>query len=267
MADPLPEFAWKLTLNAQIEAFLKSVAVPTETSMVIGFGLEVGDALSDWAFQEMQGQRRLYAGNLITLDTALRPVYCDAWDSSFIQQAEMSASDGSQRLTLTLTLQVTNLREVPLPAQGASATGPVSRVNARPSRLRQRLLGRTVRSRASAAHTGRRDPLPIFCTKLTLSGSSSEAFVKTLGALTYSSGVISPLVITMPENSAPDYRAWKQSGGQRDVTALYLDTALKPRLTIVFGGCTVAQIVPAVPITVSGPTAVTLNVSRLTMSY
>src|SRR5262245_38296585 len=89
--DPLPELSvWKLTLNGQPSQFIKSLAVPTETSMVIGFSATIDGSLSDWAFQEMQGQRRIFAGNLITLDTSLRAVYCDAWDSAFIQQVEMS---------------------------------------------------------------------------------------------------------------------------------------------------------------------------------
>ena len=55
-------------------------------------------------------------GNLITLDTSLRPVYCDAWDSAFIQQAEIAVSNASQAplMSFTLNLQVTNLREVPI---------------------------------------------------------------------------------------------------------------------------------------------------------
>ena len=270
MADPLPELSvWKLTLNGQQAGFLKSVAVPTENSIVIGFNGTVGGSLNDWAFQEMQGQRRIMAGNLITLDTSLRPVYCDAWDSAFIQQAEISAFDTSQAglTSFTLNLQVTNLREVPIPSPGASATGLVSLANSRQSQLRQRLLGRTFRSNLPPAHTSRRDPLPSFAFKITLSGSSTNIFVRKLGPLTYSSGVIAPFVITMAENAAADFRAWKQAGGQRDVTIQYLDTALRVALTIVYRGCTIAQIVPAVPISVSGPTSVTLNVSRLTINY
>ena len=270
MADHLPELSvWKLTLNGQQAQFLKSVAVPTETSIVIGFGITIGsNSLNDWAFQEMQGQRRIFAGNLITLDTSLRPVYCDAWDSAFIQQAEIAASDASQSALMyfTLNLQVTNLREVPIPSPGASAAGRVSLADSRKSQLRQRMFGRTVRSNLPA-HTGRKDPLPYFASKVTVSGSSKEIFVSKLGTLTYSSGVIAPFVITMGGDQAADYRAWKQAGGQRDVTIRYLDTALRIRLTIVFGGCTIAQIVPAVPISVSGPTSVTLNVSRLTINY
>jgi hypothetical protein len=147
MADPLPELSfWKLTLNGQQAQFINSVAVPTETSIVIGFGITIGSSsLNDWAFQEMQGQRRIFAGNLITLDTSLRPVYCDAWDSAFIQQAEMSAFDASQSgvASFTLNLQVMNLREVPIPAPGASTAGRVSAANSTKSQLRQRLLGRT----------------------------------------------------------------------------------------------------------------------------
>jgi hypothetical protein len=70
----------------------------------------------------------------------------------------------------------------------------------------------------------------------------------------------------MAENAAANFRAWKQAGGQRDVTIQYLDTALRVTLTIVYRGCTIAQIVPAVPIS-AGPTSVTLNVSRLTINY
>ena len=147
MADPLPELSfWKLTLNGQQAQFINSVAVPTETSIVIGFGITIGSSsLNDWAFQEMQGQRRIFAGNLITLDTSLRPVYCDAWDSAFIQQAAMSAIDASQSrvASITLNLQVMNLREVPIPAPGASTAGRVSAANSTKSQLRQRLLGRT----------------------------------------------------------------------------------------------------------------------------
>ena len=180
MADPLPELSvWKLTLNGQSAGFLSSVAVPTETSIVIGFGCVIGDFLSGWAFQEMQGQRRIMPGNLITLDTSLRPVYCDAWDSAFIQQAEISAFDASQAglTSFTLNLQVTNLREVPIPPPGASATGLVSLANSRKSQLRQRLLGRTFRSNLPPAHTSRKDPLPSFVFKVTLSGQ-----LKDLGA-------------------------------------------------------------------------------------
>jgi hypothetical protein len=234
--------------------------------MVIGFGITEGGSLNDWAFQEMRGQRRMFGGNLITFDVSLRPVYCDAWDSAFIQQAAMSAIDASQSgvASITLNLQVMNLREVPIPAPGASTAGPVSAANSTKSQLRQRLLGRTVRSH----RTGRRDPLPIFGFKITMSGSSKEIFVKKLGTLTYSSGVIAPFVITMEEGGdAADFRAWKQAGGQRDVTIRYLDIALQAGLTIVCGGCTIAQIVPPVPISVSGPTSVTLNVSRLTITY
>jgi hypothetical protein len=270
MADPLQAFAaWILTLNGQKEAYLKSVAVPTENSMVIGFNSTLGGALDDWAFQEMQGQRRIMAGNLITLDTSLHPVYCDAWDSAFIQQAEMAACDASQSALMhfTLNLQVTNLREVPIPSPGASAAGQARLVDSRKSQLRQRLFGRTIRSNLLPAHTGRKDHLPYFVSNVTVSGSSKEIFVKKLGTLTYSSGVIAPFVITMGEDQAADCRAWKQAGGQRDVTIGYLDTALRICLTIVFGGCTIAQIVPAVPISVSGPTSVTLNVSRLTINY
>jgi hypothetical protein len=270
MADPLPELSlWKLTLNGQ-QQFISSVAVPTETSIVIGSGITIGSLLNDWAFQEMQGQRRTFAGNLITLDTSLRPVYCDAWDSAFIQQAEMSAFDTSQSglASFTLNLQVTNLREVPIPAPGASTAGQVSAANSTKSQLKQRLFGRTVRNKSTAAaHTGRRDPLPIFCFMMTVSGSSKEIFVSKLGTLTYSSGVIAPFVITMGEGPAADFRAWKQAGGQRDVTIRYLDTALRVALTIVYGGCTIAQIAPPVPISVLGPTSVTLNVSRLTITY
>jgi hypothetical protein len=71
----------------------------------------------------------------------------------------------------------------------------------------------------------------------------------------------------MPIAAATDFRAWKQAGGQRDVTIQYMDTALRTVLTIVYVGCTIAQIVPAVPISVLGPTSVTLNVSRLTITY
>jgi hypothetical protein len=100
-----------------------------------------------------------------------------------------------------------------------------------------------------------------------VSGSSKEIFGAKLGTLTYSSGVIAPFVITMGEGEAADFRAWKQAGGHRDVTIRYLDTALRVALTIVYGGCTIAQIAPPVPISVSGPTSVTLNVSRLTITY
>ena len=270
MADPLPNLPlWKLTLNGQSAGFLSTLAVPTETSIVIGFGVAIGDLLSDWAFQEMQGQRRIMSGNLITLDTSLRPVYCDAWDSAFIQQAEIAAFDASQAalMSFTLNLTVTNLREAPIPSPGASATGRVSLANSRKSQLRQRLFGRTIRSNLPPAHTGRKDPLPSFVFKVTVSGSTTNIFVLKLGPLRYSSGVIAPIVITMREDVAADYRAWKQAGGQRDVTIQILDTALRLALTIVFGGCTIAQIVPAVPISVSGPTSVTLNVSRLTINY
>ena len=101
------------------------MAVPTETSIVIGFGVTIGDFLSDWAFQEMQGQRRILPGNLITLDTSLRPVYCDAWDSAFIQQAEIAPSNASQAplMSFTLNLTVTNLREVPIPSQVRARPG------------------------------------------------------------------------------------------------------------------------------------------------
>jgi hypothetical protein len=271
MADPHPDLSvWKLTLSGQQAEFIKSVAVPTETSLVIGFPITVGsNPLNDWAFQEMQGQRCIFAGNLTTLDTSLRPVHCDAWDSAFIQQVEMSSFDASQTglASFTLNLQVTNLREVPIPAPGASTAQRVSVANSTKSRLRQRLFGRTVRSNSTAAaHTGRRDPLPSFCFKITVSGSSRDVFVRKLGTLTYSSGVIAPFVITMAEDQAADYRAWKQAGGQRDVTIRYLDTALRVVITIVYGGCTIAQIAPPVPITVSGPTSVTLNVSRLTIT-
>src|SRR5262249_35293929 len=165
---------------------------------------------------EMQGQRRIFAGNLITLDTSLRAVYCDAWDSAFIQQVEMSSFDTSQAglASMTLNLQVTNLREVPIPAPGASTAGRVSAANATKSQLRQRLFGRIVRSSsAAAAYAHRKDPLPFFCFKISVSGSTKGAFVKKLGTLTYSSGVIAPFVITMEENQASDYRAWKQAGG------------------------------------------------------
>jgi hypothetical protein len=92
--------------NGQQAQFINSVAVPTETSIEIGFGITIGSSLNDWAFQEMQGQRRIFAGNLITLDTRLRPVYCDAWDSAFIQQAEMSAFDASQSGLASFTLNL-----------------------------------------------------------------------------------------------------------------------------------------------------------------
>ena len=92
-------------------------------------------------------------------------------------------------------------------------------------------------------------------------------FVSKLGTLTYSSGVIAPFVLTMGEDQAADFRAWKQAGGERDVTIQYLDTALQVVLTMVYGGCTIAQIAPPVPISISDPTSVTLNVGRLTITY
>jgi hypothetical protein len=218
----------------------------------------------------MQGQRRTLAGNLIKLYTHLRPVYCDAWDSAFIQQAELSAFDVSQAgfASFTLNLQVTNLREVPIPPPGAgtSATGLASLANSTKSQLRQRLLGRTFRTHLPSAHTNRRDPVPSFVFRVTVSGSSKNILVSKLGPLTYRSGVIAPFVITMAESAAADFRAWKQAGGQRDVTIQYLDTSLRVAFTIVYGGCTIAQMVPAVPISVSGPTSVTLNVSRLSIT-
>ncbi|WP_342360043.1 hypothetical protein [Terrarubrum flagellatum] len=267
--DSFPDFAWKLTLNGQTAGFLASVAVPTETSIMFGQGLVVGEFLSDWAFDEMQGQRRIMSGNLITLDTNFRPIYCDAWDSSFIQKAEISALDTSRSelLTLTLTLQVTNLREVPLPPPGASTIGPLSRANARKSQLRQRVFGRTSRSTVTPAYRGRRDSLPSFCFKVALSGSSTNIFVSKLGPLTYSSGVIAPVVITMAETAAADFRAWKQAGGQRDITVQCLDTALQVAFTVIYRGCTITQIVPAVPINPVDPTSVTLNIGGLTITY
>jgi hypothetical protein len=266
--DPLPDFAWKLTLNGQEAAMLASVAVPTETSIEFGIGLVVGETISDLAFQEMQGQRRTMSGNLITLDTSLRATHCDAWDSSFIQEVEISPLDASQSrlMTLSLTLQVTNLREVPIPTPGAAPAAPFGRANWKSSQLMQR-LGRRVRNNPAPAPSHRRDPLPAFCFKIALSGSSAQLYVKNLGPLTYSSGVIAPIVINMGEAVATDFRAWKQAGGLRDLTIQCLDTALRLVLTIVCRGCTVMQIVPAVPISAVGPVSVMLNVSSFTISY
>jgi hypothetical protein len=275
MANPDLTAGWILSLNGQSVGCLVSVAVPTETLMVIGFGSGMAGLLYDWMFQEMQGQRRKLPGNLITLDYSLRAVYCDAWDSAWIQQVEIPAVDASQAsfMFFTLSLQVTNLREVPVPSPGATGRpAPVGLATPGKSKLMQRLAGRTIRSNWAIANTGRRetDVRRDFCCcafLVTVSGSSKEYFAARLGRLAISSGVIAPFVITMVESAATDFRAWKQVGGQRDVTIKYLDPTLRAFLTIKLGGCTVAQIDPAVPIYVLGHTAVTLRVSRLTIDY
>ena len=113
----------------------------------------------------------------------------------------------------------------------------------------------------------RKDPLPSFCFKRSLSGSTTDLFVKSLGSLSYSSGVIAPVVISLVETAAGEFRTWKQSGGQKDITVQVLNTALQLVFTIVLVGCTIAQIAPPVPIKPGGQTSIALNVSSFMISY
>ena len=268
-ADPHPAFCWKLNLNGQTAGFLSTVDFPTETSMTFDVSGKMTGMVYDWIFQTLQGQRRMLGGTLITLDTTLKPVYCDAWDSGWIQQMVLAPLDASQAkpMVFSLTLQISNLREVPLPqAGGGAAVQPASKSLLRGTTQRfQRQRFRV----ASVATGGSRRDADLNCAafKVTMNGSQNACFVKKLGKLTVNASSISPLVMTMVESAATDFRAWKQAGGQRDVTILCLNTALRSFFSVTCSGSTIAQIHPPVPINPTGATDVTLNVSRLAMNF
>ena len=267
--DPLPAFCWKLSLNGQEVGFLATVDFPTDTSMTFDFSGGVAETLYGWMFQALQGQRRMLPGTLITLDTSLKAVYCDAWDSGLIRQIVVAPLDASQPgpMHFFLTLQISNLREVPLPQSGGAAAQPASRIRV-PASVRRLQMRRTGFTRVAAGGSTRKDQdLRCAAFKVTMTGSQNSYFVKKLGKLTFNAGTLSPLVMTMAESAAADFRTWKQAGGQRDVTINCLNTALREFFTLTCGGSTIAQIHPPVPINPAGFTDVTLNVRRLAMNF
>ena len=129
-------------------------------------------------------------------------------------------------------------------------------------------------------HSGKRkDPLPFGCLKVEVDGFPANLSVKKLGSLTVNlgpnvvgvlqkngSGTSSESVMTMAESNAGDFRTWKQSGGQRDITIQCLSTALEVLYTFKYKGVTIARIHPAAPLSVTGDTQVTMKVAGVTFS-
>jgi len=225
----------------------------------------------NWMSQSLQGRPQALPGSLVVLDTSFTEVHRDAWDCSLIQQIVFPAMEVASGNVprFNLALQITNLREVPLEAAAASAASPAVVKFARLPRLRQI---------ADPGH--RKDPLPFFGFKVVVDGFPANLGVRRLGSLTVNlgpnvagapkqtgSGTSLELVLTMAENSAADFRSWKQSGGKRNITIQCLSTALQNLYTFQYKDATITRIHPAAPLSVTGDTQVTVNVSRCDIQF
>jgi hypothetical protein len=265
--DALPAFAWMLALNGQNIGFFKRVNFPTDTSMTLEFGIGMEMALYNWMSEALNGCRRRLPGTLLTLDTALHPVYCDAWDSGWIKEIVLPSPDAARSGAFPLfrlSLQISHLREVPVP----QPTGGKTSQPAYKGQIQTPVRALHVPiSQVAGGGSTRKDPLPFFCFKLQVDGLPDAHFVKKLSTLKLTPGMMFQLVITIAESAAADFRAWKQSGGQRDVTIQYLNTALRTFFTLKCSGTSIDQIHPAAPLSPTGATEVTLRVMRVSFQF
>jgi hypothetical protein len=247
--DPLPTFCLLLELQDRLVGTLNRADFPTETLMTLEFGIGVDRAVFDWISQSLQGRSRAIPGNLVVLDTSLSEAHRDAWDWGTIQQIVFPALDANLGILLHfgLALQLTNLREVP--------KKPV----------------------APGSSNHKRRNLNFYCLKVEMDGLPATFGVQRLSALTVNlgpnvvgmrqtngSGAISQLVMTMAETNAADFRTWKQSGGQRNITVQCLSTSFATLCTFKYKGVTIDHIHPAAPLSVGGDTQVTLKITSVT---
>lgn len=249
--DPLPTFCLILELRGQFVGALSRADFPTETLMTLEFSIAADRAIFDWMSQALMGRRQALPGNLVVLDTSLSEIHRDAWDWGWIQQIAFPAMEAASGGVphFSLALQIANLREV--------AAKPISGRGSGHKRGISGFYSFKVEMNGARANYGVRK-LSSLIVNL---GPNVAGMLQKTGA-----GLSSEVAMTMAESNAADFRAWKQSGGPRDVTIQCLSTALAVICTYLYKGATIDRIHPAAPVSTTGDTQVTLKVAGVTFS-